>query len=150
MLFTVDLFNEGIDLPTIDTVLFLRPTESATVFLQQLGRGLRLAEDKPCLTVLDFIGAQHQEFRFDLRFRALTGSSRRGLADDVEHGFPTLPAGCHIELDRVAAQIVAGQRPTRRALVVAGVRHGAAYLPGPVARGLPRAPGAGTAGPLPR
>lgn len=106
VLFTVDLFNEGLDIPTVDTVLFLRPTESATVFLQQLGRGLRLAEDKPCLTVLDFIGAQHQEFRFDLRFRALTGSTRRGLQRDVEQGFPTLPAGCHIELDRVAEQIV--------------------------------------------
>jgi superfamily II DNA or RNA helicase len=106
VLFTVDLFNEGLDIPSVDTVLFLRPTESATVFLQQLGRGLRLAEDKACLTVLDFIGAQHQEFRFDLRFRALTGSSRRGLQRDVEQGFPTLPAGCHIELDRVAQQIV--------------------------------------------
>jgi superfamily II DNA or RNA helicase/HKD family nuclease len=106
VLFTVDLFNEGLDIPTVDTVLFLRPTESATVFLQQLGRGLRLAEDKACLTVLDFIGAQHQEFRFDLRFRALTGSSRRGLQRDVERGFPTLAAGCHIELDRVAEQIV--------------------------------------------
>ena len=51
---------------------------------------------------------------------------------------------------RVVHTHVAGQRPTRRALVVAGVRHGAAHLPGPVARGLPRAPGAGTAGPLPR
>src|SRR3712207_7650022 len=60
------------------TTLFrsLRPTESATVFLQQLGRGLRLAEDKACLTVLDFIGAQHQEFRFDVRFRALTGDRK--------------------------------------------------------------------------
>ena len=106
VLFTVDLFNEGLDVPAVDTVLFLRPTESATVFLQQLGRGLRLAEDKACLTVLDFIGGQHQEFRFDLRFRALTGSSRRGLQRDVEKGFPTLPAGCHIELDRVAHQIV--------------------------------------------
>jgi superfamily II DNA or RNA helicase len=106
VLFTVDLFNEGLDIPTVDTVLFLRPTESATVFLQQLGRGLRLAEDKACLTVLDFIGAQHKEFRFDLRFRALTGSSRRGLQRDVEQGFPTLPAGCHIELDRVAQRIV--------------------------------------------
>lgn len=106
VLFTVDLFNEGVDLPTIDTVLFLRPTESATIFLQQLGRGLRLANDKPCLTVLDFIGAQHQQFRFDLRFRALTGATRRGLERDVESGFPHLPAGCHIELDRVATQLV--------------------------------------------
>jgi superfamily II DNA or RNA helicase len=106
VLFTVDLFNEGLDLPTVDTVLFLRPTESATVFLQQLGRGLRLAEDKAALTVLDFIGAQHQEFRFDLRFRALNGASRRGLQREVEQGFPTLPAGCHIELDRIAQEIV--------------------------------------------
>lgn len=105
-LFTVDLFNEGVDVPEIDTVLFLRPTESATVFLQQLGRGLRLADDKPCLTVLDFIGNQATEFRFDLRYRALTGASRRGLAREIAHGFPTLPPGCHIELDRVAADVV--------------------------------------------
>jgi len=106
VLFTVDLFNEGFDLPEIDTVLFLRPTESATVFLQQLGRGLRLAEGKPCLTVLDFIGSQHRNFRFDLRFRALTGTSRRGLEREIDLGFPTLPAGCSIQLDRVAQQVV--------------------------------------------
>jgi hypothetical protein len=105
-IFTVDLFNEGIDLPMVDTILMLRPTESATIFLQQLGRGLRLADDKPCLTVLDFIGGQHADFRFDLRYRALTGASRRALARDVEHDFPTLPAGCHLELDRVAKQVV--------------------------------------------
>jgi superfamily II DNA or RNA helicase len=106
ILFTVDLYNEGIDVPEIDTVLFLRPTESATVFLQQLGRGLRLADNKPCLTVLDFIGNQAAQFRFDLRYRALTGVSRRGLAREVERGFPTLPPGCHIELDRVASGLV--------------------------------------------
>jgi superfamily II DNA or RNA helicase/HKD family nuclease len=106
VLFTVDLFNEGVDVPEIDTVLFLRPTESATVFLQQLGRGLRLADEKPCLTALDFIGHQHADFRFDLRLRALTGTSRRQLERDIERGFPSLPAGCHIELDRVASEIV--------------------------------------------
>lgn len=105
-IFTVDLFNEGVDIPEIDTVLFLRPTESATVFLQQLGRGLRLADDKPCLTVLDFIGNQSREFRFDLRYRALTGTTRRGLQREIEHGFPTLPAGCHLSLDRVATDVV--------------------------------------------
>ena len=106
VLFTVDLFNEGVDVPAIDTVLFLRPTDSATVFLQQLGRGLRLADNKPCLTVFDFIGNQHAEFRFDLRYRALTGISRRGLERELERGFPTLPAGCHIELDRVTTELV--------------------------------------------
>jgi superfamily II DNA or RNA helicase/HKD family nuclease len=105
VLFTVDLFNEGIDVPAVDTVLFLRPTDSATIFLQQLGRGLRLAENKPCLTVFDFIGNQHAEFRFDLRYRALTGVSRRALERELERGFPTLPAGCHIELDRVTTLI---------------------------------------------
>jgi hypothetical protein len=67
---------------------------------------LRLADDKPCLTVLDFIGAQHADFRFDLRYRALTGATRRTLTTQVDHDFPTLPAGCHIQLDRIAKQIV--------------------------------------------
>ncbi len=69
VLFTIDVFNEGVDIPEADTVLFLRPTESATVFLQQLGRGPRLHREKECLTVLDFIGNARREFRFDLRFR---------------------------------------------------------------------------------
>ena len=67
VLFAVDLFNEGLDLPDVDTVLFLRPTESATVFLQQLGRGLRRTRDKAVLTVLDFVGHHRKEFRFDHR-----------------------------------------------------------------------------------
>lgn len=71
IVFTVDLFNEGVDVPEVDTVLFLRPTESATVFLQQLGRGLRLCEGKTCLTALDFVGHMHRKFRFDRRFRAI-------------------------------------------------------------------------------
>ncbi|SIR93748.1 DUF3427 domain-containing protein [Micromonospora avicenniae] len=106
VLFTVDLFNEGVDLPMVDTILMLRPTESATIFLQQLGRGLRLDDDKPCLTVLDFIGGQHANFRFDLRWRALTGVRRREVYDTVEQDFPSLPSGCHVELDRVAKEVV--------------------------------------------
>ena len=106
MLFTVDLFNEGVDLPMVDTILLLRPTESATIFLQQLGRGLRLADDKPCLTVLDFIGAQHAGVPLRPALPGADRRSRRGLQRDVEQGFPTLPAGCHIELDRVAKEIV--------------------------------------------
>jgi superfamily II DNA or RNA helicase len=106
VVFAVDLFNEGVDVPGIDTVLFLRPTESATVFLQQLGRGLRRAEGKECLTVLDFIGRSSTRFRFDLRYRALTGASRSGVRKQIEQGFPYLPAGCSIQLDRVASDIV--------------------------------------------
>ena len=106
MLFTVDLFNEGVDVPSIDTVLMLRPTESATIFLQQLGRGLRRFEGKDVLTVLDFVGHQRQEFRFDLRYRRLLGRTRRELIQDINEDFPYLPAGCHLELDAVARRIV--------------------------------------------
>ncbi len=105
-IFTVDVFNEGVDIPSVDTVLFLRPTESATLFTQQLGRGLRRAPDKRCLTVLDFVGHARKEFRFDLRFRVLTGATRRQLKRQTEEGFPYLPAGCAIELDRVSQEIV--------------------------------------------
>lgn len=106
VVFCVDLFNEGVDVPEVDTVLFLRPTESALVFLQQLGRGLRRMDDKPCLTVLDFVGQAHRKFRFDLRLRALVGGHRSELIRQVEQGFPTLPSGCSIQLDRVATDIV--------------------------------------------
>lgn len=106
VVFSVDLFNEGIDVPEVDTVLFLRPTESATVFLQQLGRGLRHAEGKGGLTVLDFIGQQHRQFRFEPRFAALTRSRGRELERQVLDQFPYLPAGCSIQLDRVAREVV--------------------------------------------
>ncbi|PKN56359.1 MAG: DUF3427 domain-containing protein [Deltaproteobacteria bacterium HGW-Deltaproteobacteria-14] len=105
-LFSVDLFNEGVDLPDVDTVLFLRPTESAVVFMQQLGRGLRRSRDKSCLTVLDFIGDAHRRFRFDARFRAILGGTRRSIQRQVEQGFPSLPSGCHIALDRQATKSV--------------------------------------------
>ena len=106
--FTVNLFNEGVDIPEVDTVLFLRPTESATVFLQQFGRGLRLHASKECLTVLDFIGGASQKFRFDLRYRALTGGTRAQLKSAVEQDFPFLPAGCAIELEKAAKEAVRG------------------------------------------
>ncbi|WP_345711216.1 DUF3427 domain-containing protein, partial [Kineococcus glutinatus] len=104
--FTADLYNEGVDIPEVDTVLFLRPTESATIFLQQLGRGLRTAPGKAVLTALDFVGHQHQDFRFDVRFRALTGVSRGALRREVKHGFPFLPAGSSIVLDEVVQERV--------------------------------------------
>ncbi|BDZ64118.1 DUF3427 domain-containing protein [Agromyces mangrovi Wang et al. 2018] len=105
-IFTVDVFNEGVDIPQVDTVLFLRPTESATIFIQQLGRGLRHHPSKAVLTALDFVGHQRTEFRFDRRFRALTGVSRGALKREVEQQFPFLPAGSQIMLDRVSRRIV--------------------------------------------
>ncbi len=106
ILFAADLFNEGVDLPDVDTILFLRPTESATLFLQQLGRGLRRTATKPVLTVLDFVGHQRKEFRFDRRLRALTGQTRRAILHDIERGFPFLPSGCQIVMDETAQRVV--------------------------------------------
>lgn len=106
ILFAADLFNEGLDLPDVDTVLFLRPTESATIFLQQLGRGLRRTPEKPVLTVLDFVGHHRREFRFDTKLRALTGETRRGLEREIERGFPFLPSGCQIVMDRQAQTLI--------------------------------------------
>lgn len=122
-IFAVDLFNEGLDVPEIDTILLLRPTQSSTIFLQQLGRGLRRAEGKAVLTVLDFIGQQRRQFRFDPKYRALTGTSRAGLARQIEDEFPLLPSGCQIILDRVAQKTVlenikAQLRFNRKQLVV--------------------------------
>jgi superfamily II DNA or RNA helicase/HKD family nuclease len=106
VLFAADLFNEGLDLPDIDTVLFLRPTESATVFMQQLGRGLRRTPNKAVLTALDFVGHHRKEFRFDQKLRALTGQSRTGVERGVRDGFPFLPSGSQIIMDRQSQQIV--------------------------------------------
>ncbi|MFZ2238922.1 MAG: DUF3427 domain-containing protein [Gordonia amarae] len=105
-LFAVDIFNEGIDIPDVDTLLMLRPTQSATVFLQQLGRGLRRSANKAVLTVLDFIGHQRTEFNFAPRFSALTGAHYKHLADEVEGGFPFLPGASRLVLDRQSQEIV--------------------------------------------
>ncbi len=104
--FTRDVLNEGLDIPEINTVLFLRPTESLTVFLQQLGRGLRHAPGKDCLTVLDFVGQAHRRYRIDRKLKALMPKRRFNILKEVELDFPHLPAGCSIQLDRVAREIV--------------------------------------------
>ncbi|MEU7076319.1 DUF3427 domain-containing protein [Streptomyces sp. NPDC046409] len=106
VIFSVDLFNEGLDIPDVDTLLLLRPTSSATVFLQQLGRGLRRTEDKAVLTVLDFIGQHRKEFRFEAQFRALTNLTRNRLLVNIEQGFPQLPSGCQIVLEPKAKSLI--------------------------------------------
>lgn len=105
-LFVVDIFNEGVDIPELDTVLFLRPTESLTVFLQQLGRGLRLAEGKECLTVLDFVGNARSEYDFEGKFRALIGKTNTSTKDELERDFPHLPLGCSIVLEKKAKEFI--------------------------------------------
>jgi superfamily II DNA or RNA helicase/HKD family nuclease len=106
VVFSVDLFNEGVDVPDVDTILMLRPTDSPTLFLQQLGRGLRKTRGKAFCTVLDFVGTHRTEFRFDRRYRALLGGSRRDVERAVQLRFPFLPAGCHMHLDAMASEIV--------------------------------------------
>ena len=110
-LVTVDLYNEGVDLPSVDTLLLLRPTQSPVLFQQQIGRGLRLAPGKESCLVLDFVGQHRVQFRFDRLLGALTGLSRRELIDSVEHGFGRLPPGCHIQLQRqTREQVLRGLR----------------------------------------
>ncbi len=105
-IFTVDLFNEGVDIPEANLVLFLRPTDSLTVFLQQLGRGLRHARGKECLVVLDFVAQMHQKYRIDRKFAALLSGRRFNIKKEVESGFPHVPAGCSIQLEAQAMEQV--------------------------------------------
>ncbi|MGN6617845.1 MAG: DUF3427 domain-containing protein [Ilyomonas sp.] len=105
-LFVVDIFNEGIDIPEIDTVLFLRPTESLTIFLQQFGRGLRLAEGKECLTVLDFVSNSRPEYDFEGKFRALVGKTNTSILKEIEDDFPHLPLGCTVVLEKKAKDFI--------------------------------------------
>lgn len=105
-IFVVDIYNEGVDIPEVNTVLFLRPTESLTVFLQQLGRGLRLAEGKECLTVLDFIGQANRKYNFEDKFAALLSNTTRSISREIKGGFGSVPKGCYIQLEKKAAQYI--------------------------------------------
>ncbi len=105
-IFVVDIYNEGIDIPEVNTVLFLRPTESLTVFLQQLGRGLRLAEDKECLTVLDFIGQANKRYNFEEKFAALLSRTTHSVQQEVKNGFISAPKGCYIQLEKMATDYI--------------------------------------------
>ena len=105
-IFVVDIYNEGVDIPEVNTVLFLRPTESLTVFLQQLGRGLRLAEDKECLTVLDFIGQANKKYNFEDKFAALLSNTTRSVTREIKDGFVSVPKGCYIQLEKKAARYI--------------------------------------------
>lgn len=107
-LVTCDLYNEGIDLPMVDTLLLLRPTQSPVLFQQQIGRGLRLAPGKEGCLILDFVGRHRQDFRFDRLLSTLTGLPRGQLVEAVDMGFSSLPPGCHIHLQRQAREQVLG------------------------------------------
>ena len=102
----VDIFNEGVDIPEIDTVLFLRPTDSLTIFLQQLGRGLRLSPGKTELTVLDFVAQANKKYDFASKFRALTLKPEKNIAKQIQEGFTLLPMGCSIMMEKKARQYI--------------------------------------------
>ena len=87
-------------------ILFLRPTESLTIFLQQLRRGLRLSEDKECLTVLDFIGQANRKYNFEDKFAALLSNATRSVSREIKDGFVSVPKGCYIQLEKKAAKYI--------------------------------------------
>jgi superfamily II DNA or RNA helicase/HKD family nuclease len=120
VLCTVNLFNEGVDLPSVNTLILLRPTQSPVVFQQQIGRGLRLHPGKPCCVVLDFIGQYSTDYRFDILYRSLTGMNRKQLNQSVESGFGHLPAGCHIQLDKISRDRVL--QNLKQSLVISRLR----------------------------
>ena len=125
--FSVEVLGEGVDVPDVDCLLLLRPTASATVFAQQLGRGLRRAQRKSHLTVIDLIGQHRKEFRFEDRLSAIVDRRRGPVLDQVERDFPFLPAGCALDLDRQSREIVldnlrAAVRRSRWATLVADLK----------------------------
>lgn len=114
IVFSVDMFNEGVDIPSIDTVLMLRPTESVVIWLQQFGRGLRRAEGKSHLAVIDYIG-NHRTFLTKARALLRADGGDRSLSvalDAVRAGRFELPDGCEITYDLEALNLM--QRLLRR------------------------------------
>ena len=105
-IFVVDLYNEGVDITSVNTVLFLRPTESLTIFLQQLGRGLRLDDSKDCLTVLDFIGQANKKYNYEEKFAALLANTKHSVEYELKKGFVSVPKGCYIHLEKKASEYV--------------------------------------------
>jgi len=112
IVFAVDMFNEGLDIPSIDTVLMLRPTESSIVWLQQFGRGLRKSPDKQRLKVVDYIG-NHRTFLVKLRsmlqplLRVGESDSelRRGL-QLLQRGDAQLPNGCSVTYELETIKLI--------------------------------------------
>jgi len=125
VIFTVDLYNEGVDIPQVNTVLFLRPTESTTIFIQQLGRGLRTYRGKTELTVFDFIAQAHKKYNYSKKFGALVAGGAKSLEYQISNGFSNLPDGCYIQMERVAKEYILDnikQNKTNRSRLIDAAR----------------------------
>lgn len=104
VIFTVDLFNEGVDIPNVDTLLFVRPTESLTVFTQQIGRGLRLHRDKAYCTIIDLIGNYRNA---DVKLRVFDSKSAWADTDSKSTlTIPVPPPSCEIHLDTKVIDLI--------------------------------------------
>jgi hypothetical protein len=105
-LFVVDMFNEGVDIPEVDTILFLRPTESLTIFIQQFGRGLRKAKGKTHVNILDYVGNCRAEFNYSDRMRVILGKTSMSTEEEIQRGCPHLPFGCKVMLEPKAKEYI--------------------------------------------
>lgn len=105
-LFVVDIFNEGVDIPEVDTILFLRPTESLTIFIQQFGRGLRKAEGKTHVNILDYVGNCRAEFNYSDRMRVILGRTSMSTEEEIQRDCPHLPFGCRVMLEPKAKEYI--------------------------------------------
>lgn len=109
VIFTVDLFNEGIDIPSINLILMLRPTQSSIIFIQQLGRGLRKYKEKEFLTVLDFIGNYNKAFQIAIALNGAKYYDKESLKASIKSNFSNI-AGCtNIEMDEIAKERILSQ-----------------------------------------
>ncbi|MDY5211145.1 DEAD/DEAH box helicase [Intestinibacter sp.] len=108
-IFTVDIFNEGVDIPNINTVLMLRPTNSPIIFIQQLGRGLRKSENKEFLTVLDFIGNHNKAFLISIALSGARYYDKDSLKVAVATDFIDVPGCTNIQIDEIAKERILAQ-----------------------------------------
>jgi superfamily II DNA or RNA helicase/HKD family nuclease len=103
-IFTVDIFNEGIDIPKINQIIMLRPTQSAIIFVQQLGRGLRKASDKEYLTVIDFIGNYANNYMVPIALYGDTTYNKDNLRHLISTGSQFMPGTSTIQFDRITKE----------------------------------------------
>lgn len=103
-IFTVDIFNEGIDIPKINQIIMLRPTESAIIFIQQLGRGLRKVDGKNYLTVIDFIGNYENNYLIPIALYGDTSYNKDSLRKLITEGSRMIPGASTINFDEITKE----------------------------------------------